>query len=100
VLYSFCSLAKCSDGTAPHAGMIFDQAGNLYGTTEFGGQTPSGGWGTAFKLAPNSDGTWTESVLHNFCSVGSDCSDGRFPLAGLVFDAVGNLYGRHRVAER
>jgi uncharacterized repeat protein (TIGR03803 family) len=93
VLYNFCSLAKCSDGTSPHAGVIFDHAGNLYGTTEFGGQTASGGWGTVFTLAHNADGTWTESVIYNFCSVGEDCSDGRFPLASLVFDAAGNLFG-------
>ena len=45
-------------------------------------------YGTVFKLAPNQDGSWTESVLHSF-----NGSDGAFPYAGLIFDAAGNLYG-------
>ena len=44
--------------------------------------------GTVFKLTPNSDGSWTESVLHSF-----NGSDGRESHAGLIFDAAGNLYG-------
>ena len=43
--------------------LIFDAAGNLYGVTTFGGQY---GNGTVFKVTPNPDGTWTESVLHHF----------------------------------
>jgi uncharacterized repeat protein (TIGR03803 family) len=82
VLHSFSS----SDGAYPWAGcLIFDAAGNLYGTTLTGG---SPGGGTVFKLAPNQDGSWTESVLHSFT-----VSDGWGPLAGLIFDAAGNLYG-------
>lgn len=42
-----------------------------------------------FKLAPNPDGTWTESVLHSF--TGGD--DGANPYAGVILDAAGNLYG-------
>ena len=85
------------DGSQPWAGVIFDQAGNLYGTTWHGGNQgiycldPSG-CGVVFKLAPNSDGSWTESVLYNFCSL-TNCSDGKSPFAGLVFDQGGNLYG-------
>jgi uncharacterized repeat protein (TIGR03803 family) len=52
VLYSFCSRTNCGDGGFPFAGLIFDQAGNLYGTTFAGGAT---GGGTAFKLTPHSD---------------------------------------------
>jgi uncharacterized repeat protein (TIGR03803 family) len=81
VLYSFCSLKNCTDGYLPTAGLIFDAAGNLYGTTdEFGG---------VFKLAPNSDGTWTESVLARMFrpSQGTD----------LIFDTAGNLYGEEEV---
>ena len=81
VLHSF----NGSDGSVPAAGLIFDAAGNLYGTTEGGG---SSGGGTVFKLAPNQDGSWTESVLHSF-----NHSDGHWPLAGLIFDGAGNLYG-------
>ena len=69
----------------PVAGLIFDAAGNLYGTTANGGGK---GVGIVFKLTPNSDGTWTESVLHSFTG-----GDGENPIAGLIFDAAGNLYG-------
>jgi uncharacterized repeat protein (TIGR03803 family) len=89
VLHGFCSLMFCNDGDAPHGGLIFDAAGNLYGTTYAGG---SGGLGVVFKLTANADGIWTESVLYSFCSL-SSCVDGRSPYAGLIFDQVGNLYG-------
>ncbi len=80
-----------SDGAYPAAGLIFDAAGNLYGTTYSGGQLLCGGsgCGVVFKLAPNQDGSWTESVLHSF-----NGSDGCATLAGLIFDAAGNLSAR------
>jgi uncharacterized repeat protein (TIGR03803 family) len=86
VLYNF---KGGSDGDMPMSNLIFDGAGNLYGTTDIGG---SGGRGTVFQLVPHSNGRWTESVLYNFCSV-QNCSDGSFPIAGLTSDAAGNLYG-------
>jgi uncharacterized repeat protein (TIGR03803 family) len=89
VLYSFCR-PLCGDGDFPVAGLIFDKAGNLYGTTENGGAHGVGG--TVFKLAPNADGSWRESVLHNFCRR-PHCSDGEFSQANLIFDLAGNLYG-------
>lgn len=76
-------------GALPLSGLIFDAAGNLYGTTIGGG---TNGSGVVFKLAPNGDGTWRESVLYSFCSA-TDCSDGARPVAALVFDGAGNLYG-------
>jgi uncharacterized repeat protein (TIGR03803 family) len=60
VLYTFCSRTNCGDGENPVASLIFDQAGNLYGTTSSGG---AHGGGTVFKLTPNADGSWRESVL-------------------------------------
>ena len=92
VLYSFCAQSGCTDGAKPWAGLILDAAGNLYGTTQTGGNnvepgTVFGG-GVVFKLAP--DGT--ETVLYNFCAQ-SGCADGVHPYAGLVMDAAGNLYG-------
>jgi hypothetical protein len=48
VLYSFCSQSGCTDGAYPFAGLVFDKKGNLYGTTEEGGN----GYGTVFKLVP------------------------------------------------
>jgi uncharacterized repeat protein (TIGR03803 family) len=79
VLYAF----KGSDGQSPVGGVIADSAGNLYGTTLYGGTMGSG---TAFELMP--DGT--ETVLHSFLL--SD-GDGVNPEAGLVMDDRGNLYG-------
>ena len=76
VLYSF---SAGTDGTQPHAGLIMDKAGNLYGTTASGGASD---YGTVFKL----DTTGTEIVLHSFSGV-----DGQLPLAGLVMDKMGNL---------
>jgi uncharacterized repeat protein (TIGR03803 family) len=83
VLYSFSGGA---DGSGPQAALIFDSAGNLYGTTAKGG---TAGFGTVFELSPNSDGTWSESVLYSF----QDNGDGVLPLGSLVFDHAGNLYG-------
>ena len=94
VVYSFCSLMACADGALAIAGLIFDTAGSLYGTTAFGGSgsactgSPSG-CGVAFKLTPHTDGNWTESVLHSF----TDSVDGGGPEAGLTPDAAGSLYG-------
>ena len=75
-------------GADPQGGVIFDAAGNLYGTTYEGGPSNCG---TVFELSPKSGGGWTSSVLHTF-----SCSDGWYsstPSAGLVMDSKGNLYG-------
>ncbi len=89
VVYSFCSLGEfCSDGAEPQAGVTFDKAGNLYGTTEFGGTNNVHGTGVVFKLSPGANG-WTETVLHSFHQGG----DGGVPLGGISFDTLGNLYG-------
>jgi len=82
VLHSFSG----SDGSAPaSASLIFDSAGNLYGTTHAGGTYGSG---TVFELTSNGDGTWQESVLYSF-----NGTSGSAPIAGLIFDAAGNLFG-------
>jgi len=82
------------DGANPGSVLVFDSAGNLYGTTLNGGTgCGGGGCGTVFKLSPNGNGTWAESVLHSFCSL-SGCADGDAPYRGpLAIDAAGNLYG-------
>jgi uncharacterized repeat protein (TIGR03803 family) len=81
-------------GESPNGALILDAAGNLYGTTFFGGTGicqslgENFGCGTVFKL----DVSGKETVLYNFCSV-SGCTDGASPSAGLLLDAKGNLYG-------
>jgi len=82
VLHSF----DVNDGKNPLAGLVFDVAGNLYGTTVVGGAS---GLGTVFELVPDGHGTWKETVLHSF----SGDPDGYSPEAGLIFDSSGNLYG-------
>jgi uncharacterized repeat protein (TIGR03803 family) len=76
------------DGFNPFAGLTLDSAGNLYGTTYFGGANCR--CGTVFELSPKSDGTWTEKVIHSFNDNGTD---GYFPYAGVILDSAGNLYG-------
>src|SRR6202042_213367 len=74
VLYDFCSLMNCADGSNPEGGLIADSAGNLYGTTGLAG---ANGGGTVFELA--ADGT--ETSLYSFGFYGSD---GSYPLGTLV----------------
>jgi len=81
-----------SDGETPNAPLVFDASGNLYGTTVAGGGGLIGPGGTVFELSPGANGSWTETTLYNFCSELS-CTDGDLPLAGVVFDRAGNLYG-------
>jgi len=83
-----CRFTNRLEAAYPAAGLIFDAQGNLYGTTGPGGGL--GDRGTVFKLAPTSSGPWTETVLHAFDGVNGD---GNSPLAPVVFDAAGNLYG-------
>ena len=90
VLYSFCSLPNCADGSGP-AGLVQATDGNFYGTTQSGGTgancTPLG-CGTIFKITPR--GVFT--TLYSFCSQ-PNCADGIFPTAPLVQATDGNLYG-------
>lgn len=93
VLHSFNnSQFTHKDGFEPVSGLIFDSAGNLYGTTSLGGDKgqdcSEGSCGTIFELMPKKNGGWSEKILHNF-----DRLDGNEPTAGLIFDGAGNLYG-------
>lgn len=85
VLYSFKGKA---DGANPQASLVADSNGNLYGTANMGGEYDRG---AVFKLIPpKAEGrAWTEEVLHSF----GKGNDGTDPVAGVAFDAAGNLYG-------
>jgi len=80
-LYSF---SGGNDGGGP-SGLTFDNAGNLYGTTNGGGTYSAG---TVFQLTPSGSG-WTEKILYSF----QGGNDGGIPVAGVIFDPSGNLYG-------
>jgi uncharacterized repeat protein (TIGR03803 family) len=92
ILHSFTG---GTDGRVPFANLIFDSAGNIYGTTAYGGNSadcvPRGlnGCGVAYELSPTTGGGWHETLLHTF----TGGHDGAFPIVGLTFDASGNLYG-------
>jgi uncharacterized repeat protein (TIGR03803 family) len=81
VLYSFNYTATNGDGAVPTGNLASDHAGNLYGTTQYGGNPICDGCGTVFELSPNGDGSWSESIIYKFCSdlVGSFCVDGLAP---------------------
>jgi len=82
VVYSFTG---ANDGSTPNGGVIFDKAGNLYGTTTNGGTY---GNGTVYQLTPSGSG-WVKNILYSFHGGG----DGANPIGGLIFDQSGNLYG-------
>jgi len=89
VLYRF---AGGADGRQPSMGVVFDQDGNLFGTTQFGGnaQACGGGCGTLFELSPPAapGGEWTHTVLYTF----QGGADGQYP-GEVLFGANGALYG-------
>jgi uncharacterized repeat protein (TIGR03803 family) len=74
-----------SAGVSPGP-VVFDSAGNLYGTTEQGGAF---NYGTVFKLSPNGSGGWVESPVHNF----TGNADGGYPMYGVTIGPGGNIYG-------
>jgi len=97
LIYQFLGKKDYNDGMNPVGGLVIDGAGNLYGTTAYGG---SGGCillgvlygcGTVYELSPprQKGGQWTEAILYSF----QGDKDGYFPWGTLTFDAKGNLYG-------
>ena len=73
------------NGMYPYSGVIIDDAGNLYGTTAYGGQH---GLGSIYEISPSGSG-WAMTTLYSF----QGTTDGQNPSAGLVLDRAGNLYG-------
>jgi uncharacterized repeat protein (TIGR03803 family) len=91
VIYHFAnriaSNKVVSGGNVPQGTLVFDKAGNLYGTTYSGGADD---YGTVFELSPGNKGEWTKRILYSFQG-GSQ--DGEAPVAGVVLDPAGNIYG-------
>jgi uncharacterized repeat protein (TIGR03803 family) len=90
ILYDFSAYGEIQYiGTGPvgPTGLMFDSAGNLYGTALYGGQFNGG---AVFKLSPDAGGMWKETTLYSF---GAYRGDGLVPQGTLVMDGAGNLYG-------
>jgi len=93
ILYNFHG----QDGSSPEGGVILDAAGNVYGTTGYGGSGPctlfgsNVGCGVVYEMIRPAQpkGGWKEQILYNF----RGDKDGQFPIGDLVFDKAGNLYG-------
>jgi len=92
VIHSFAAYRGDYESGA-FGGVVFDGAGNLYGTVYGGGidsdNCDYSGCGKVFELSPNADGTWSEKTLHRFRGL----PDGANPWAGVVLDSAGNVYG-------
>jgi len=92
VIYSFTG---GTDGGLPYGNLIIDAQGNLYGTAYLGGNQfgcSGGPCGVVFELS-KVNGSWEETILHNFGAPG----DGWYPNAGVIMDSKGNLYGTTNV---
>jgi len=86
ILHSFTGGLTNGDGDYPVGPLVFDTAGNLYGTTSGGGVPAEG---MVFELSRGASG-WTETVLYSFSAI---YTDGHAPYGGMIFDAAGNLWG-------
>lgn len=94
LFHIFCR-TDCRDGDDALAPPVFDAAGNLYGTTKWGGNFPpkcpgSAGCGVAYEVESLGGGKWKYHVLHRFAAF---TNDGQLPFAGVTVDNKGNIYG-------
>jgi uncharacterized repeat protein (TIGR03803 family) len=83
-----------SDGYFPLSGVVLDQAGNLYGNTQFGGNAAGcykQGCGVVYELSPATSGDWTETILYEFPNLAGD--PGSIPSGRVVLDSAGDIYG-------
>ena len=79
------SFANGANGQYPYAGLITDAAGDLFGTTGYGGTYNNG---TVFELVNHGGGAYTPTTLLSF-----NGANGQYPYAGLIADAAGDLFG-------
>jgi uncharacterized repeat protein (TIGR03803 family) len=90
-VHKFCAGGSpCKDGDSEYSGLSADAAGNLYGSTEDGGNAARNG--VVFKLTRQQGGGWKYDRLHTFCSK-KKCADGAVGDGHIVADAAGNVYG-------
>ena len=90
VIHDFCSKRLCADGNSPTSGVIMDGAGNLYGTTLYGG-TAYDAAGVAYELTPDAQRAhWKSRTIHTFAF---NHQNGGAPWAAPILDTSGNLYG-------
>lgn len=87
VLHAF----DATDGFLPSSGLVADAAGNLYGSTQYGGSASVTGYGIIFELTHGPRGRWSFRIIHRFTK--TTASAGIVPLGTMAFDASGNLYG-------
>jgi uncharacterized repeat protein (TIGR03803 family) len=95
VVYSFD--AGTNLGTGPEGPVTFDESGNMYGTTVFGGDLDcagGAGCGVVFELSPQQRGTWTYTNLYSF----QNGSDGGEPRGHIVIDSKGDVYSTTTVS--
>jgi uncharacterized repeat protein (TIGR03803 family) len=85
LLYSFCAATNCADGNEPQGALAMDNSGNIYGTTSGGGAHAGG---AIFRVSS----AGKETVLYSFCTK-TNCTDGKKPTGGVIFDSAGNLLG-------
>ena len=91
-LYNFGLGFGTDDGNYPNAGVVLDSAGNLYGTTQFGGDFFCD-CGIVYQLQPAAQGPWTENILYTFIGISQGGSDVSFPASSVTLDRNGNLFG-------
>lgn len=89
MLHTFCAESDCADGALPDSDLILDSAGDLLGTTVWGGKgtVVANGGGTIFKLSRRKF-----TILHSFC-IENGCPDGYWPSSGLIVDGAGRVFG-------